>query len=171
LEIKLQKCTIREWRAGDIEALTRNANNYNVWRNVRDRFPHPYTTAAAERWIGGGVSAPPFTQFAIEAEGEAAGGIGIMLKDDVYRRMAEIGYWLGEPYWGRGIGTEAVIAVTEYAFANFDLCRIAAYVFEWNPGSARVLEKAGYQLEGRLRESATKEGQTIDELVYAKVIA
>jgi RimJ/RimL family protein N-acetyltransferase len=87
----------------------------------------------------------------------------------VFRRSAEIGYWLGEEYWGRGIVTEALRAVTDYAFATFDLCRLSAGVFEWNPGSMRVLEKAGYELECRSHKSVTKDGQTIDEFIYVSV--
>ena len=97
----------------------------------------------------------------------AVGGIGILLQEDVHRRSAEIGYWLGEDYWGRGIVTEAVRRVTDWAFENFDLCRIFAHVFAWNPASMRVLEKAGYEYEGRLRQSVTKDGQTIDQVIYA----
>ena len=93
----------------------------------------------------------------------------MVLKDDVFRRSAEIGYWLGEGYWARGIVTEAVRAVTNYAFATFDLCRVYAGVFEWNPASARVLEKAGYEFECRMKKSVTKDGETIDELIYAIV--
>lgn len=87
----------------------------------------------------------------------------------MHRRSAEIGYWLGEPFWGRGIATAAVIAVTGYAFTRHDLVRLHAGVFEWNPASARVLEKAGYSLEGRLRKSVTKNGETIDQLLYATI--
>ena len=101
--------------------------------------------------------------------GEAVGGIGFTPQHDVERRSAEIGYWLAEEFWGRGIATEALIAVTEYAFANFDLCRLYAHVFDWNGASARVLEKAGYEFEGRLKKSVTKNGQIIDQLMYAKI--
>jgi RimJ/RimL family protein N-acetyltransferase len=90
----------------------------------------------------------------------------VILKDDVFRRSAEIGYWLGEEFWGRGIVTEALRAMTDYAFATWDLCRISAGVFEWNPGSMRVLEKAGYELEARCRSAVTRDGETIDELIY-----
>jgi RimJ/RimL family protein N-acetyltransferase len=89
------------------------------------------------------------------------------VQHDVGRRSAEIGYWLGEAFWGRGITTEALIAVTDYALSNYDVCRLYAHVFDWNGASARVLEKAGYALEGRLRKSVTKDGQTIDQLMYA----
>jgi RimJ/RimL family protein N-acetyltransferase len=103
----------------------------------------------------------------MEVNGEAVGGIGLEPQADVARRSAEIGYWLGEAYWGRGIATEAVRAVTDYGFAHGDLVRIYATVFEWNRASMRVLEKAGYQLEGRRRQAVTKDGQTIDDLLYA----
>jgi RimJ/RimL family protein N-acetyltransferase len=115
------------------------------------------------------VGHEPETNFAIAVAGEAVGGIGFILQPDVARRSAEIGYWLGEEFWGRGIATEAVIAMTARAFANHDLCRVYAHVFEWNRASARVLEKAGYEFEGRLRKSVTKDGKTIDQLMYAVV--
>ena len=166
MELKLTKSTLRPWRTGDEESLARHANNRKIWRNLRDAFPHPYTNENAEWWIRVAGSADPITSFAIEVEDEAVGGMGVVLKDDVFRRSAEIGYWLGEEFWGRGIVTEALRAMTDYAFATWDLCRIFAGVFEWNPGSARVLEKAGYELEARSRRAVTKDGETIDELIY-----
>lgn len=167
MELNLGHFKIRNWRRGDEQSLVRHANNRKIWRNVRDLFPHPYTMADAEKWIALASSEKSNTNFAIEVDGAAAGSIGLVLKDDIFRRSAEIGYWLGEEFWGRGIVTEAVRAVTEYGFANFDICRIYAGVFEWNPASMRVLEKAGYELEGRMKKSATKDGQIIDELIYA----
>jgi RimJ/RimL family protein N-acetyltransferase len=98
------------------------------------------------------------------------GGIGFSVQTDVGHRSAEIGYWLGEEYWGRGIVTQALVAVSEYAFSHHDLCRLYAHVFEWNPASARVLEKASYVFEGRLKKSVTKDGKTIDQLIYARTI-
>ena len=115
------------------------------------------------------VGLKPETNFAIDVGGEAVGGIGFTLQPDVGHRSAEIGYWIGQAFWGRGIATDALIAVTDHAFANYDICRIFAHVFDWNGASARVLEKAGYQLEGRLRKSVTKDGQTIDQLMYAAI--
>ena len=109
------------------------------------------------------------THFAIAVDGKAVGGIGFHPGKDVGRRTAEIGYWLGEPYWGRGIVSEALRAVTEHAFAKHDLVRLQAHVFEWNTASARVLEKAGYTREARLRKSVTKEGRTVDSYLYALV--
>lgn len=166
MELKLVKSTLRPWKPGDEESLVRHANNRAVWRNLRDAFPHPYTIADARRWI---EIANPKTNFAIVVDSGAVGGIGLVLRDDVFRRSAGIGYWLGEEYWGRGIVTEAVGAVTDYAFATFDLCRVYAGVFEWNPASMRVLEKSGYEFEGRMKKSVTKDGENIDELIYAIV--
>jgi RimJ/RimL family protein N-acetyltransferase len=165
MRLELSRSTIRPWQAGDEDALVRHANNRKIWLNVRDRFPHPYTRADAERWIST-ASDEPLTSFAIEVNGEAVGGIGVVLGQDIYRCSGEIGYWLGEEYWGRGIVTEAVKAMTDYAFATFDLSRIWAGVFEWNAASAKVLEKAGYKLEARLRKAVIKDGQIIDELLY-----
>lgn len=165
--LTLARCAIREWDQGDADSLARYANSRRVWQTLRDAFPHPYTRADAQRWIQYATSTQPVTQFAIVVDGEVAGGIGLILGQDVYRRSAQLGYWLGEPFWGRGIMTEAVQAFTEYAFANFDLCRIAARVFQGNVASRRVLEKAGFRLEGRLRRAVTKEGRTLDEFIYA----
>jgi len=146
-----------------------HANNRNVWINLRNRFPYPYTTADAENFFKIVVGCEPETSFAVEVKGKAVGGVGFSPLEDEEYRSAEIGYWLGEEFWGRGIATEVLIAVTDYAFSQFDLCRLYAHVFEWNLASARVLEKAGYEFEGRLRKSVTKDGQTIDRLLYAKV--
>src|SRR6476660_8619365 len=135
MEIQLGRSSLRPWMSGDEASLVLQANSRLIWRNLRDAFPHPYTLADANHWIKIANPTTPITNFAIVVEGAAVGGIGLMLKDDVFRRSAEIGYWLGEEYWGRGIVTEAVRAVTDYAFATFDLCRVYAGVFEWNHAS------------------------------------
>ncbi len=171
MELFLTQAVIRSWRPEDIPSLVRHANNRRVWRNLKDRFPHPYTVTDAEQWICQATAATPETHFTIAIDGQSVGGIGLDLHGDVFRRSAEIGIWLGEPYWGRGIATEAVRALTEYGFTHFDLCRIFGGVFEWNPASMRMLEKAGYFFEGRLRKSVTKDGQTIDQMLYAIVRA
>ena len=169
MEFPLNKCLLREWRVSDAEAIAHHANNRRIWRNLRDRFPHPYTLEDAHHWIEFAAAESPQLSFAITVNNEAVGGIGLSLGQDIERRSAEIGYWLGEEFWGRGIVTEAVQAVTEYGFTKFDLCRIWASVFAWNPASGRVLEKAGFVREAILRKSATKDGQTIDTILYAQV--
>lgn len=163
------KITLRRWRESDLDSLVRYANNRAVWLNLRDRFPHPYTRGDAEGWIALCKSEPePALQFAIDLDGEAIGGVGLENLDDVYRMTANIGYWVAEPFWGRSIATAALIETTAYAFARFRFERIQATVFGWNPRSARVLEKAGYALEGRLRNSIFKDGRLTDSLLYAR---
>lgn len=170
LELEQAGARVRSWRREDAPALARHADNRRIWRNVRDHFPHPYRLADAELWIERVLgSHDPETQFALEVDGEAAGGIGVFLQEDVARRSAEIGYWLGEAHWGRGIMTDAVRRFTAYALDTYDLLRLYALVFEWNVGSCRVLEKAGYTLEGRLRRAVVKDGAVLDQFVYAVV--
>ena len=170
MKLVLTSCVVREWKWQDRDSLVHHANNRSVWINLRDRFPYPYTKDDARRWLDCVVGLGAPTNFAIDVNGVAIGGIGFSIQADVGYRSAEIGYWLGEEYWGRGIATEALTAVTEHAFAANDLCRLYAHVFEWNLPSARVLEKAGYLFEGRLIKSVTKDGKTIDQLLYAKTI-
>ena len=167
LELRLPRLLIRDWRPDDTTSLVIHANNRNVWINVRDRFPHPYTLSDAEQRIQHATNETPRTHFAIVLDGAAIGAIGVELSADIFRKSAEIGYWLGESFWGRGLATDAVRAMTDYAFLTFDLRRISAGVFEWNPASMRVLEKAGYVCEGRLKKSVVKDGRIIDQLVYA----
>jgi RimJ/RimL family protein N-acetyltransferase len=169
MRLELKTCTLRSWEWRDRDAIVRHANNRKVSLNLRDRFPYPYTERDARNWLDAVIGLEPETNFAIDVAGEAVGGIGYTMQSDVARRSAEIGYWLGEDFWGRGIATEALIAMTDHAFANHDLCRVFAHVFDWNQASARVLEKAGYAFEGRMRKSVTKEGQTIDQLMYAMI--
>jgi RimJ/RimL family protein N-acetyltransferase len=169
VKLVLATCSVRSWDWRDRDSIVRHANNRKVSINLRDRFPSPYTVADARGWLDSVIGHKRETNFAIDVGGEAVGGIGFTLQPDVAHRSAEIGYWLGEEFWGRGIATDALIAVTDYAFSNFDICRLYAHVFEWNGASARVLEKAGYTFEGRLRKSVTKDGKTIDQLMYAMI--
>ncbi len=150
-------------------ALAKYADNRSIWLNLRDRFPNPYREEDAQEWIQRADAQQSELTYAIASDEEAIGGIGLQLQQDVHRRSAEIGYWLGEPFWGQGIATKALGGLTEYAFAHLDLIRLYATVFEWNPASARVLEKAGYSYDGRLRKSVTQDGKTIDQLLYATV--
>jgi RimJ/RimL family protein N-acetyltransferase len=170
MHIRLESCVVRSWRESDADSLVRHANNRKVWINLRDGFPHPYTRDDAVAFITSAREAEPETVFAIVVDGEAAGGIGFGLHEDVERVAAEIGYWLGEAYWNRGITTEALRAVTDYAVKQHALTRVYALPYEWNHASFKVLEKAGYVLEGRLRRCAIKDGKVIDQLLYAHVV-
>jgi RimJ/RimL family protein N-acetyltransferase len=166
-ELRLRSCILRPWRRGDEVSLARYANNRSVWRNLRDAFPHPYTTEHASMWIASNLGVDPVKNFAIEVDGKAAGSIGVTPFTDVHARSAEIGYWIAEELWGRGITTEAVRAATEHAFRSLDVVRVQAAVFAWNEASMRVLEKCGYAREGVLARSVFKDGQLIDSVLYA----
>jgi RimJ/RimL family protein N-acetyltransferase len=158
---------LRPWRPGDEDALARHADDRRVWLNMRDAFPHPYTRRDAEAWVAHASAQSPATAFAIVMDGEPVGGIGLMRQADVHRHTAELGYWIGAAYWGRGLATAAVRAVTAYAFDELGLLRVYAMPFAPNRASARVLEKAGYLLEATLRRHVLKDGRLLDELVYA----
>ena len=165
-----ERCVLRRWRAKDIGSLVQHANNMNVSRYLRDRFPYPYTRRDARAFLAGATGAgSDDTKLAIDVEGEAVGGIGVITGADVARFSGEVGSWLGEAFWGRGIMTAAVRGMSNYALGELDLVRLESPVFEWNPASMRVLEKAGYQFEGRLRKSVFKDGQIIDACIYAIV--
>lgn len=159
-------CTVRPWQRGDEPALVRHANSREVWLNLRDRFPHPYTAQDAHAWVESMCVEDPPTHFAIVV-GEAAGGIAFALGNDIERVSAEIGYWLGKSHWNKGVMTSALRAVTEYAFTRFSLSRVFAVPFATNVASHRVLEKAGYVREGVLRRSAIKDGVVLDQVMYA----
>jgi len=169
MRIDLGEWCIRSFAATDAESIVKYANNRHISINLRDRFPYPYTRADADAFLDAAWAQQPESDFAIAAPHEVIGGIGFHRQPDVYRLSAEVGYWLGEPFWGRGIATRAVQALTQWVFATTPLVRLYAHVFEWNPASARVLEKAGYSLEGRMRRSVVKNAQIIDQLIYAIV--
>jgi len=153
----------------DAESVVRHANNINVARQLRDRFPHPYTRANASAFLKATLSAPEPSNLAIDVDGEAIGAIGYVPGVDVERFSAEIGYWLGESYWGQGIVTEALLLVTDHVFDAFNMLRLFALPFADNAGSIRVLEKAGYVREAVLRSSSVKYGQPRDQLLFARV--
>lgn len=160
-----------EWRVrslvpDDAEAIVRYANNRRISINLRDSFPYPYEIHHAKKWLSAVAKQEPETAWAIASANELVGGIGIHRQPDIYKRSAEIGYWLGEPFWGKGIATAAVKAIVAHAFTNCDFIRLYAGVFEWNMASARVLEKAGFALESRMRRSVVKDGKVIDQLMY-----
>jgi len=167
VQLALERSVVRSWRPADAEALAHHANNRKIWINLRDAFPHPYTIHDAREFIRAMRTRTPETTFAITVGDEAIGSIGFVLHRDVERVSAEIGYWLAEPFWGRGITAEALVAVTTFAIEHHGLTRIYAVPFAWNSPSCRVLEKAGYVLEARLRNSAIKDGKLTDQLQYA----
>ena len=138
-----------------------------VWLQLRDRFPHPYTIDDAREFIRFARGDDPETAFAITVNDLPVGSIGVVLRDDVERCSAEIGYWLGELHWGRGIATHALAGFTRFAFTAYALERLYALPLASNRASCRVLEKAGYRLEGRMRRSAIKDGIVQDQLLYA----
>lgn len=164
-----RRCIIRRWHHSDAESLVLHANNINIAKNLRDRFPHPYTNKHARDFLKFATSLEDESNLAIEVDGAAVGAIGYLAGNDVERFSAEIGYWLGEAFWGRGIVTEALMMVTEHAFAQANLLRLFALPFADNVPSARVLEKAGYTCEGRLRASSVKYGEPKDQLLYARI--
>jgi RimJ/RimL family protein N-acetyltransferase len=159
---------IRSWRLEDAERTAQLANNRKVSINLRDTFPYPYTLADAESYLRHVTTAKPETGFAIVNEEGAIGGIGLVLGADVQRKTAELGYWLGEPFWGQGIMSRVVSTFVRWAFDTFDLHRVFADPYSSNPASARVLEKNGFSLEGIKRCSAVKEGVVLNQLLYAR---
>ena len=168
MQLVLQRCTIRPWRMEDAESLATHANNRKAWLSLRDKFPHPYTSEDACKFLVGTVKFEPITNFCMEVNGAAVGGIGIHLGIDVHRHTAELGYWLGEEFWVRGIITEAVGAFSDFCFGKFSLRRIYAEPFANNRASARVLEKAGFVFEGCLKNNVMKDGKLLDSLLYAR---
>lgn len=170
VNLPLRTCTVRSWETRDLASLVEQANNRRIWLNLRDRFPHPYTRQDGTAFLRHVRAAAPQTFFAVEVEGAAVGSVGFVLQPDVERVSAEIGYWLGESFWGRGIMSEALAAVTSYAVQTHGLTRVFALPFASNAASGRVLEKCGYVLEARLVRSAIKNGAIIDQLQYAYLV-
>lgn len=168
LQLPIRGATVRPWRGEDLPALVQHANDPAVARQLRDRFPHPYEPAHALGFLNWATLQPLTTVWAIAVDGEAVGGVGLQLGHDIERVSAEIGYWVGQAHWGRGLATAALAGVTDHAFAQFELARIFAVPFADNQGSIRVLEKAGYVLEGRLFRSAIKAGVIRDQLLFAR---
>jgi len=167
--LDLDDLRVRNWSRDDLDALLRCANNPKIAANLRDQFPHPYTRRDGIDYLNYVRSTDVPTSFAIEYDGEAIGGIGFKLGTDISRLSVEMGYWLAEPFWGRGFTSRAVTAASDWAFDNYKIVRIFATVFSHNVASIRVLEKAGFEREGILRRSAIKNGVILDQVMYAKV--
>ena len=160
--------TIRPWQAEDQLFLATHFNNVRIWNNLRDQIPHPYSEEDAARFIEAQQGLEPVQNFVILNEGEPCGGIGIILKDDIFRMNVELGYWIAEPFWGMGLATEAVRLMTDHAFSHFAINRIVAEVFEYNPSSMRVLEKNGYYLQTVSRKGILKNEYLYDSYIWVK---
>ncbi|MFN0015920.1 MAG: GNAT family N-acetyltransferase, partial [Saprospiraceae bacterium] len=151
----------------DLPSLVQYANNFEIAKNMTDRFPHPYTEEAGRQFIAYAMEATPVHIFAIDVGGEASGGIGLHARFDVERKNMELGYWLAQPFWGQGIVPKAVAQMVDYGFRTFDITRIFARPYGPNVGSRRVLEKAGFVLEAHFEKTIFKNGEFLDELIYA----
>jgi RimJ/RimL family protein N-acetyltransferase len=171
MRVEGSRCAIRSWSTSDADAIAAHANNLNVAKQLRDRFPHPYTRRHAVEFLQHATAGERSTNFAIEVGGAAVGGVGFVAGTDIERYSAEVGYWLSEPMWGRGIATEAVVLVTGYIFSELKMLRLFAVPFADNHASRRVLEKAGYHCEGIMRASSVKDGEPRDQALYARINA
>jgi ribosomal-protein-alanine N-acetyltransferase len=159
--------TLRPWAPGDLPSLVQYANNAEIARYLTDIFPHPYITADGQAFLEFATSQIPVSIFAIDVAEQAVGSIGLHPQSDIQRKNAELGYWLAQPFWGQGIITQAVRQMVDYGFQTFDITRIFARPFGTNRASQRVLEKAGFLLEARFTQTLFKNGEFLDEWVYA----
>lgn len=162
-------CNIRKWRMTDAPDLALALNNKRILDNLRDGLPYPYTQRDAEEYIASMLSADENKTFAfaITVDGRAIGSIGVFRQDNIHFRTAELGYYISEQFWGKGICTDAVKQVCAHVFEHSDIIRIYAEPFAHNTASCRVLEKAGFQFEGVLRKNAVKNGKVIDMKLYS----
>jgi len=158
---------LRPWNINDLDSLVQNANNINIAKFMSDGFPYPYTSEKAKTFIEFAIKNTNALYLAIDVNDQAVGGIGISPKTDIKKKNAELGYWLGEPFWCKGIITRAIGEIIDIAFKTFDLTRIYAAPFGTNYASQRVLEKAGFKLEARFEKTIFKNGEFLDELIYA----
>jgi RimJ/RimL family protein N-acetyltransferase len=169
MQLTLSQSVVRSFRPSDAASMTKHIGTYRVARYM-SAVPHPYTREDAEQWIAIATGRDPQTHFGIAVNDEIVGGIGVEPDGQrVCAHDAEIGYWLGESFWGRGIMSEAVVALSEWAFTELGRIRLHATVYAPNVASTRVLEKAGYEFEGRLRSRYLRDGEFIDGFLYAKV--
>ena len=163
--------SLRPYCMEDIPSMVHHANSWKVARNLRDVFPHPYAEKDARDFVALCIQNEGKGQLcrAIEVDGAAVGSISLTLGSDVYRRSAELGYWLAEPFWGRGLMTSAVAEMCREGFGTWDIVRIYAEPYARNLASRRVLEKAGFTLEGTFRQSVCKNGEMLDACIYALI--
>jgi ribosomal-protein-alanine N-acetyltransferase len=167
MELRASTFVLRPWHLSDAESLQRHANNPKVAGCLLDRFPSPYTMKDAVDWVTFNQNQNPVVNFAIAVDGHVVGGIGFDFRTDIYRKTPLVGYWLSEEYWGRGIMPEALKLVTNYAFEQLDVICIQANPLSKNSKSVRVLEKAGYSQQGIIKQSIIKDGEIMDEYIFA----
>lgn len=158
---------LREWQMNDAERLTSLANNINVAKYMRNVFPHPYSIDNAKMFLETAIKEQK-RFFAITVNDELIGGTGIHLQDDIFVNNAEIGYWIGEAYWGKGYMSEAMTLITDHAFRNFSVNRLWLRIYGNNPRSMKIAEKAGYKLEAKFDKTLLKNGELLDEYIFAK---
>lgn len=168
MRIATPTSTLRDWSTDDAARIVKYADNPRIACHLRDAFPSPYTKEDADRFIALATGPGRHLYLAIDIGGEAVGGIGISPLEDVKRRTAEIGYWLAEPFWGRGIATDAVRALVPVAFDRMGMVRVEAGIHSDNPASLRVLEKCGFTREAVHKKAVTKNGRLLDEVVYVR---
>jgi RimJ/RimL family protein N-acetyltransferase len=169
MKISTPRFTLRDWALDDVESLVRHANNPRIAALMRDGFPSPYTREDAQRFIRMATGPTTNLFLAIDINGEAIGGIGIHPLDDIKRKTAEIGYWISESLWGKGIVTDAVDLLVPVAFKQYDIVRLQAGIFSNNPASMRVLEKCGFTREAVHVNAIFKNGVLLDEIMYARL--
>lgn len=171
MDTKHTHCTIRPWRMEDAEHIAEMLNDRRVLDNLRDGLPYPYTPADAREYIAAMLEVDPTKTFpfAIAVEDRAVGSIGVFRQENIHFRTAELGYYLGRPYWGQGLMTSAVQQAVDYVFQHSDILKIFAEPFAHNQASCRVLEKAGFSLEGVLKCHAVKNGEILDMKLYARL--
>lgn len=157
----------RKWKYEDKDSLLKYANNKKIFDNMRDMYPYPYTSEAADNYLKRATGDEAIKIFAIEINGEAAGSIGIFPKDDIEKLNAEVGYWIAEEYWGKGVATQALKFIIDYGFSTFAVDRIFAIPFPHNIASQKVIQKSGMALEAIIKDSLIKNGMVMDQLIYA----
>ena len=164
-------CTLREWRLSDAKALAKALSNINIQNNLRGGLPYPYTEKDAEEYIIAMLTSDKnkVFAFAICVDDKAVGSIGAFRQSNIHYRTAELGYYLAEEYWGKGIMTDAVRRMCDMLFRETDIIRIFAEPFTYNAGSRRVLEKAGFALEGIMKNNAFKNGRVLDMALYSLI--
>lgn len=168
--IQSNEVLIRHWQPEDASQLASICNNKKIWLNVRDNFPYPYTLKHAIDWIAFSSSKRPTQSYAVVYNGEIAGSIGVIPKEDVYRKSIELGYFIGEKFWGKGIATRAVALLLDHIVSNFNVVRIYAEVYAHNVASMKVLEKNGFYLEGIRKKSVFKNNEILDDCIWVKLI-